>query len=112
MATNLELVAQAKELAEAQGLPPLEGIDDMVSKDLLAIVKGLKASSPEGLAKAEEFAASQATKPKGGYVVAEGRNLVCLKGALAQGDSITVDMLSGGQEPFDNLVKLKYIVKA
>jgi hypothetical protein len=86
MASNAELVEQIQEIE-----PSFEQ-GNMVNKDMAAKLKELNAAPNVG------------TKPTKGYKVPEGKAMTTKAGMKAEGDIITVDMISGGEASFNELI--------
>lgn len=90
MASNAELVEQIKQLE-----PSFEQ-GDMTNKDLTAKLKGFT-SEPKASAD--------------GYRVPKGKAMTTKGGMKSEGEDITVDMISGGEEGFKALIDKGLIVK-
>ena len=62
-------------------------------------------------AKAKEEAAAKAKAKPSGFVVAKGCGVTCKKGILKPGDTITANMLGGGDDALASLKKSGIAVK-
>jgi hypothetical protein len=94
MASNAELVEQIKEIE-----PSFEQ-GDMTNKELSAKLKELNA---------ETKSAPKASVAV--YTVPKGKAMTTKAGMKAEGEVITVDMISGGEESFNELIVKGLLVK-
>ncbi len=79
--------------------------DGLKSDALSSLLRDLKAKKKD---KDTETAADHAL-PVGACKVCEGKAVTTLEGMKAEGDTVTVEMISGGQDSFDRLKEIGVI---
>lgn len=97
---------QAAEAKAAEEKAQQEAAEAAAAKEAAA-KEAAEAKAAQDKADAEAAAADQVSGPR----VADRKSVTTKNGIIGPGESISAGMLAGGQKAFDQLVKMKVIIK-